>query len=76
MIKNYIVRIGVVTQAFTPNTSEARDRQISVSLRRAWSTVQVPGQPGIHRETLEKQTNNSNNNNKLYCYSYVFSILR
>jgi len=29
-----------------------RDKWISVSLRPAWSTQQVPGQPGIYSETI------------------------
>jgi hypothetical protein len=33
-----------------------RQRWISVSLRSAWSTGQIPGQPGIQRETLSGTT--------------------
>jgi hypothetical protein len=33
-----------------------RDRWISVSSRLVWSTEQVPGQPGVHRETLSRKT--------------------
>jgi hypothetical protein len=32
-----------------------RVRQISVSWRPAWSTESVPGQPGLHRETLSQK---------------------
>jgi hypothetical protein len=32
-----------------------RGWQISVSLKPAWSRDQVPGQPGIHRETLSQK---------------------
>ena len=41
----------MVVQDFNPSTwkAEAGD---SLSLRPAWSTEQVPGQPGLHRETL------------------------
>jgi len=38
-------------QAFNPSTWEAEARG-SLSLRARWSTEQVPGQLGLHRETL------------------------
>ena len=34
----------------------------SLSLRPAWSTEWVPGQPWIHRETLSRKNKNNNNN--------------
>ena len=50
----------VMVHAFVPSVQEAeagrflwgRGRQISVSLRPAWSTKWVPGQLRLHRETL------------------------
>jgi hypothetical protein len=48
----------VVTQSFNPSTREV-EAGGSLSSRPAWSTKQVPGQPGLHRETLCQ--NNSNN---------------
>jgi hypothetical protein len=41
---------------YSINHSGGRGRWISVSLRSAWSTKQVPGQPGLHRETLSWKT--------------------
>ncbi|MGC6627650.1 hypothetical protein ACP0FP_25645, partial [Escherichia coli] len=34
----------------------------SLSLRPAWSTEQVPGQPGQHRETLSQETKTNKQN--------------
>jgi hypothetical protein len=53
---------GVVVHAFNPSTWEAKAGGF-LSLRPAWSTEWVPGQPGLYRETLSRK-NNSNNNNK------------
>jgi hypothetical protein len=41
----------MVTHAFDPSTREA-EAGGSLSSRPAWSTEWVPGQPGLHRETL------------------------
>jgi hypothetical protein len=43
--------LGVVSDAFNPSTRETEAGGF-LSLRLAWSTKRVPGQPGIHRETL------------------------
>ena len=48
---------GVVAHAFNPSTWEAETGRF-LSLRSAWSTECVPGQPGLHRETLSRKTNN------------------
>jgi hypothetical protein len=37
---------------------------ISVSWRQAWSTDQVPGQPGLHRETLSRKQQQQKQTNK------------
>ena len=53
-----ITEDGVVTHSFNPNTQEA-EAGGSLSWRPAWSTEQVQGQPGLHREPLSdknKQT--------------------
>jgi hypothetical protein len=51
-LKNKIMQPGgVVAHAFNPNTWEA-EAGVFLSLRPAWSTKWVPGQPGLHRETL------------------------
>jgi hypothetical protein len=42
-----------VAHAFNPSTREAEAGGF-LSSRPAWSTEWVPGQPGLHRETLEK----------------------
>ena len=41
----------VVAHTFDLSTWEAEAGR-SLSLRPAWSTERVPGQPGLHRETL------------------------
>jgi hypothetical protein len=47
----------VVTNAFNPSTWEAEAGGF-LSLRPAWSTEWVPGQPALHRETLSWKTKN------------------
>ena len=42
--------------AFNPNTQEAETGLNSVSLKPAWSTEQLPGQPELHGETLSQKT--------------------
>jgi hypothetical protein len=46
---------GVVVHTFNPSTREAEAGEF-LSLRPAWSTKWVPGQPGLHRETLSQKT--------------------
>jgi hypothetical protein len=41
----------VVVHAFNPSTQEAEAGRF-LNSRPAWSTKWVPGQPGLHRETL------------------------
>jgi hypothetical protein len=51
----------VLAHAFNPSTWEAEAGGF-LSLRPAWSTKCVPGQPGLYRETLsQKQTTNQTN---------------
>jgi hypothetical protein len=47
--------LGVVAHAFNPSTREAEAGGF-LSSRPAWSTEWVPGQPGLHRETLSWKT--------------------
>jgi hypothetical protein len=54
-------RQAVVAHAFNPSTWEA-DAGRFLSLRPAWSTERVPGQPGLHRENLSRKTKNQNQN--------------
>ena len=44
----------MVAHAFNPSTREAEAGGF-LSLRPAWSTKGVPGQPGLYRETLSKK---------------------
>jgi hypothetical protein len=44
----------VVVQTFNPSTWEA-EAGVFLSSRPAWSTKGVPGQPGLHRETLSQK---------------------
>jgi len=52
-----------VKQKSYPSTWEAEAGGF-LSSRPAWSTKWVPGQPGLHRETLSWKTKNNNNNKK------------
>ena len=54
-VKMETLQLGVVVHAFSPSTQEA-EKGGSLSSRPAWSTKQVPGQPGLHRETLSWKT--------------------
>jgi hypothetical protein len=45
---------GVVAHTFNPSTWEAEAGGF-LSSRPAWSTEWVPGQPGLHRETLSRR---------------------
>jgi hypothetical protein len=44
-------QVVVVAHTFSSSTQEAEAGK-SLSLRPAWSTEQVPGQAGLHREVL------------------------
>jgi hypothetical protein len=54
LLKN-LCEPAVGALAFNPSTREAEAGRF-LSLRPAWSTKRVPGQPGIHRETKTKTT--------------------
>jgi hypothetical protein len=45
---------AVVAHAFNPSTWEAEAGRY-LSSRPAWSTERVPGQTGLHRETLSQK---------------------
>ena len=59
-IKNNEFRPGVVAQACNPSTQEAEAGGFQSS-RPAWSTEWVPGQPGLHRETLSQKNKTKQN---------------
>jgi hypothetical protein len=46
---------GMVAHTFNPSTREAEAGRF-LSLRPAWSTKWVSGQPGLYRETLSRKT--------------------
>jgi hypothetical protein len=54
-IKKATLSGAVVAHAFDPSTWEAEAGRF-LSSRPAWSTEWVPGQPGLHRETLSRKT--------------------
>jgi hypothetical protein len=54
---------AVVAHAFNPSTWEAEAGGF-LSSRPAWSTEWVPGQPGLHRETLSRKTNQPTKKNQ------------
>lgn len=47
--------------------SESRGRRISVSLRPAWSTEEIPGWPGLHRETTSYTDMSTSENKYISC---------
>jgi hypothetical protein len=53
----------MVAHAFNPSTWEAEAGGF-LSSRPAWSTAWVPGQPGLHRETLSWETKTKANKQK------------
>jgi hypothetical protein len=52
-----------VVHAFNPSAWEAEAGGF-LSSRPAWSTKWVPGQPGLHRETLSQNQKNKQTNKK------------
>jgi hypothetical protein len=56
---------AVVAHAFNPSTWEAEAGGF-LSLRPAWSTKWVPGQPGLHRETLSRKTKTKKKKKKAF----------
>jgi hypothetical protein len=54
---------GMVAHAFNPSTWEAEAGEF-LSLRAAWSTEWVPGQPGLHKETLSQKSKKTKKQNK------------
>ena len=53
----------MVAHTFNPSTRETEAGE-SLSLRPAWSTEGVPGQPGLHREILSRKQTNKKTQNK------------
>jgi hypothetical protein len=51
----------MIAHTFNPGTQE-KEAAGSLSLRPAWSTEGVLGQPGLHRETLSQKNKNKNKN--------------
>ena len=64
-VENYFVPgWEMVAHAFNPSTQEA-ETSGSQSLRPAWSIEGVPGQPGLHRETMSQKKKKKKINNKI-----------
>jgi hypothetical protein len=49
-----------------------QETEASLSLRPAWSTVCIPGLPGLHRETLSRKHNNNIHTQPTTRYMYLF----
>jgi hypothetical protein len=49
-------QLGVVAHTFNPSTWEAEAGRF-LSLRPAWTTKSVPGQPGLQRNPVSKKQN-------------------
>jgi hypothetical protein len=60
---NHSPEWGVVAQAFNSSTWEAEAGGFLSSMP-TWSTKWVPGQPGLHRETLSRKNKNKQTKNK------------
>jgi hypothetical protein len=58
-----VFKPDMVAQAFNPSTWEAEAGEF-LSLRPAWSTEWVPGQPGLHRGTRSPKTKTKQNKTK------------
>jgi hypothetical protein len=54
---------GMVAHVFDPSTREAEAGRF-LSSRPAWFTKWVPGQPGLHKETLSRKTKKQTNKKK------------
>jgi hypothetical protein len=61
-----------VGHTFNPSTWEAEAGGF-LSLRPAWSTQWVLGQPGLHRETLSLKKNKNKNKKRLKVVVYSFN---
>jgi hypothetical protein len=61
--------MGMVAHAFNPSTWEAKAEAGGfLSSRPAWSTEWVPGQPGLHRETLSRGKKKKKGSFQIYVY--------
>jgi hypothetical protein len=64
-----------VAHTFSPCALEAEAGGF-LSLRPAWSTEWVPGQPGLHRETLSRKNKNNNKKKKTKKKSYKIDFYK
>jgi hypothetical protein len=75
--KSYKNKPGVVVHALNPSTWEAEAEAGGfLSSRAAWSTKWVPGQPGIHRETLSRGVGGGSYKNSVGNYYKLTNYLK
>jgi hypothetical protein len=66
-------KLGMVAHIFNPSTREAEAGGF-LSSRPAWSTNRVPGQPGLHRETLSRKTKKKKKSTDFISRDYYINI--
>jgi hypothetical protein len=80
-LKKSKTKPGMVVYAFNPSSQEAEAVEF-LSSRPAWSTEWVPGQPGLHRETLsqkkekKRKENKKQNHTNCTCQTKVLRIIK
>jgi hypothetical protein len=64
---------AVIVHTFNPSTWEAEVGRF-LSSRPPWSTECVPGQPGLHRETLSRKTTKKKKKKRILVTSWAVEV--